>query len=194
MTRRAHILTTVLVVVLTACGVPADSKPRSISADQIPFDLLTPSTTETATTLMRATSPVQVYLVRGDRLATVSRSVVSPPTLGTVLATLIQGPTDDEEGAGLRSAINPEMRVLGTQTNGSTAVINVSDVFSDLSVQEQVDAVAQVVYTATALAGVDSVQITLNSRPVEVPRGDASTTKDPVKRSDFTALAPIASG
>jgi len=179
-----------LAVLLAACSVPADSKPRTIPPNQVAFDLLTPSTTTTATTAPAATVGVTVYMMGPERLAAVQRTVASPPSLGTVLATLVRGPTPTEEQTGLRSAINSQMHVIGTQMNGSTAIINMSDGFSGIGVQEQIDAVAQIVYTATAIEGVDSVQITLNAVPVEVPRDDGSSTKDPLRRSDYGALAP----
>jgi hypothetical protein len=194
--KRAYVpFIALLALLLASCGVPADSKPRPIPDNQVPFDLLAPSTTSPpATTAPVATAPVTIFLLGPERLVGVQRTVAAPPSLGTVLASLVQGPTDAEAMQGLRGAINPQTSVLAAQINGDIAVVNVSGAFSGLGVQDQISALAQIVYTATAISGVDGVQIAVNSATVDVPRGDGSTTRDPLRRSDFASLAPATNG
>lgn len=181
-----------LILTLTACGVPADDEPRNIPAGQVPFDLLAPSTTQAATTVPVATLPASVYLVRNNRLTEVTRTVAAPVSLGGVFAALIQGTTDSEAAAGTRSVVSPQTRVLGTEVMGGTATVNLSaDAFLGLGVRDQILALAQLTYTATALSGVDRVQIRINSEDTAVPMADGTLTRDPLTRGDYDRLAPL---
>lgn len=183
-------LVVVCALTIGACGVPADDGPREIPAGQVPFDLLAPSTSQPETTLPVMTVPATVFVLGPERLVPVTRSIARPPSLGAVLATLIQGPTDAEASAGLRSAVNPQTAVLSSQVVNGTAVVNVSEAFSGIATSDQILALAQLVWTATALPDVTSVQVVLNSVPVEVPRGDGSTTSQALRRNDYAGLAP----
>lgn len=173
-----------------ACGVPSDPRPETISEDQIPFDLLAPSTTQAATTLPLATATQTLYMIRGEKLAPVSRTVASPPALGNVLGALIQGTTIAEADNGLRSAINSQANVLSAQISAGVASINLNGAFAGLGLQDQILAVAQLTYTATEMHGVTGVRISLDSVPADMPRGDGSTTKEPLTRSDYSQVAP----
>ncbi len=195
-TRRTHYcpragLYAALIYLATACGVPADDKPRPISADKVPFELLTPTSTATTGPPVE-TIPVTIYLLEPERLTPTVRMVAAPVSLGTLLASLIQGPSDSEAQTGLRSAVNPQTRVLNSEINGDVAVVNVGEAFSGIGVQEQILALAQLVYTATELPGVTSVQVQLNSAPAAVPRGDGTLSRVPLRRSDFPTLSPVA--
>lgn len=191
MKRRLVTIAAVVAVALSACGVPTDDEPRSIPQGQVPFDLLTPSTTQPPTTTPIETVPVSVFMIRGDRLAPVLRSVPAPPTLGSILAALIQGPTDEEAAEGLSSSVTPQSNVLGAQVQGSIATVEISgDVFESLGTQDQIRALAQIVYSATSVPEVASVQFRLNNANAGVPRGDGSTTTGPVRREDYGVLAP----
>ncbi len=180
-----------IALAVSGCGVPADSSPREIPAEKVPFELLAPSTTQVPSQSTVETTTAQIYFVGPERLVVVNRTVASPLSLGGVIASLTQGVTAEETASGLRSAINPQTTVLNAQiTNDGTAVLNVSDAFSGISLKEQILALGQLVYTATALPGVKDVQVSLNSSPVEVPRGDGSLTRAPIKTSDYPSLAP----
>lgn len=175
------------------CGVPADREPASIPEDQIPFDLLGPSTTLTVTTLPVASEPLTLYMIRNDRLAAVTRTVASPPTLGNVLSAVIQGTTDAETANGLRSAVNSQASLLSAQITDGIASVNLNDAFSGLGLQDQILAVAQLTYAATEMSGVTGVRILINSVPADMPRGDGATTKEPLVRSDYVQVAPLSS-
>jgi spore germination protein GerM len=56
---------------------------------------------------------------------------------------------------------------------------------------EQLIALAEIVYTATARPGVGQVSFTLEGEPIEIPRGDGSLTSDAVTRGDYRELAPF---
>jgi spore germination protein GerM len=73
--------------------------------------------------------------------------------------------------------------------NGSALVELPSD-FTDLGGQDQIFAAAQLVYTATAFPGVDQVSILVNGQLAEVPTANGSLSPGPLRRTDYTALAP----
>lgn len=191
-TRKTWIIAFVLVAaaLLAACRVPADTKPRAIPENQVPFDLLATSTTVTNTTAAIPTQVSTVYMIGPNKLVAVQRNIPTPLTLGGMLASVVQGPTAQEQANGLRSAINPQTSVLSAQINGNTAMVNVSDSFSDISLQDQILGIAQLVYTATELPNVSNVQILLNGKQESVPRGDGSATSSLLSRADYATVGP----
>jgi spore germination protein GerM len=153
--------------------------------------LLAPADSTVDTVSPAPTASAKIYFVRATgRLSGVPRTVASPATLGSALASLVQGVNDQEAAAGLRSAINPQTQILGAQVNNGVAIINVSEAFSGASVPDQIFALGQLVFTATSLPGVSAVSISLNSNPVEVPRGDGSRTNAVLTQADYASLAP----
>ncbi len=177
-------------LMFVGCGVTADDAPRNIAPSEVPFDLLTP-TSSTSTAVPRATMPAEVFLLRGSRLEAAPRQVASPSTVGTVMAALVQGPTGEESERGLRSAVTPETSILSAEVVNGAATINVSEAFSRVGVRDQISALAQVVYTATNLPSVDRVQILLDGQVVQVPRADGTSTDAPLRRSDYSSFAPV---
>ena len=194
---RRHAITAVVacgvLVALAGCGVPVDKEPSALSRHAIPFNLLAP--TQSTTTLTTAPSPievpVQIFLIGPNtHLVSVTRDVsVSPPDLATVLRALLAGPTNTESAAGLQSALTTQTTVLGANIAGGTATVNLGGTFGQLVGPPQIQAVAQVVFTASALPGVTGVTFELSGQPVEVPV--ASGAQVPVATTaQFAALAP----
>lgn len=179
----------VAVLAVAGCGVEADRFPRNIPAQEVPFDLLTP-TSSTVVSVPRETSAAQIFLLSNGRLVTVPRQVAAPSTVGTVMASLVQGPTPEEADRGLTSAVDRETRVLSVEIVNGTAVINLSEAFSRIGVRDQISALAQVVFTATALPDVNRVQVLLDGAAVLVPRADGTSTDAPLRRSDYPGFAP----
>jgi hypothetical protein len=181
-------------VLLAGCGVPNDASPRSLPVDDVPFELLAPdSTGVTSTTLVAVSTEVPVYLVGTDRLVAARRLVASPLTPLRVLEALLAGATDEEGAAGLRSAITSATRLRSVRTQSGVVTIDLSGDFATIGGQDQVLAMAQLVFTTTAVPGVVGIKLTLDGRPVEVPRGDGTLTQDPLKPADFAVYAPASS-
>jgi hypothetical protein len=179
---------------VAACGVPIDAQPAALSRAGIPFNLLDPSSP--ATTSTTAPSPVEVpvkifFLGPAGHLAPRDRDVpVSAPDLVTVLTALVAGPTDAEAAAGLQSAIPVQTTVLGATISGGVATVNLGLTFGQLVGPPQIQAVAQVVFTAAALPGVTGVTFQLEGQSVDVPV--ASGAQVPVASpSQFASLAPV---
>ena len=204
MTRARHVrngLVAVVVLasgalVLGACGVPIDTQPAALSRSGVPFNLLDPTSpaTTSTTTPSPIEVPVTIFLVSANgHLVPRDRAVpVSAPDLVTVLSALVVGPTDAEAAAGLLSAVPAQTTVLGATISGGVATVNLGATFGQLVGPPQIQAVAQVVFTASALPGVTGVMFQLDGQPVEVPV--ASGAQVPVaSTSQFSSMAPTAS-
>jgi Sporulation and spore germination len=176
-----------------SCGVPVDSHPTALARHGIPFNLLAPNvSTTTATTAPSPIEvPVQIFLIGPTgHLVPVARDVpVSAPDLATLLRALLAGPTDAESAAGLQSALTTQTTVIGASISGGTATVNLGGAFGQLVGPPQIQAVAQVVFTASGLPGVTGVTFELVGAAVDVPV--ASGAQVPVaSTAQFAALAP----
>lgn len=189
--RRLTAAVIAVVALSSACGVATDDGPQALPPDDVPFELLAPSTTTVnSTTPVAVTTEVPVFLVGAGRLVVVRRLVESPPSLFRAIESLLAGPTPEEAGAGLRSAVTNQTRLLSVRVQSGVATIDLSGEFAGIGGQEQILALAQLVYTATAAQGVLGVRLSLDSKAVEVPRGDGTLSQEPLGPSDYAALAP----
>jgi hypothetical protein len=183
-------------VLLAGCGVPVDRTPSALPRKDIPFGLLAPSAPTTTTTPppSEAQNPVSIFLVDSSgHLQAVAREVpAAEDSVAGVLGLLVRGPSNAETLAGLESAVPAQTTVLGAVV-GSTGLATVNlggSTFGQLVGQAQIQAVAQIVFTASALPGVSDVAFELAGQAVDVPV--ASGAQVPVaNRSDFAGLAPL---
>jgi len=180
---------------LAGCGVPIDAQPTALAPNRIPFGLLAPTTASSTTTSTPSPVevPVSVYFVGPTgHLVPVARDVpVSAPDLTTVLEALVAGPSQAEAEAGLQSALSTQTTILGATVTGGVATVNMGGTFGQLVGPPQIEAVAQVVFTASAFPAVKGVTFQLGGQPVEVPV--ASGAEVPVADvTQFASLAPVA--
>jgi hypothetical protein len=190
-TRRGPTLMAVIgLLALTACGVPADSSPRPIPAEDVPFDLLEPGETVPVTTTVPVAGTVPVFLLSGERLAGVDRSSPAAPTPEWALRALLAGPTPEEAARGLRTAIGTNLALAASGAGGNLVEIELGTSFTAAGGAEQILAIAQVVYTMTAFPEITGVTFTVDGKAVEVPRGDGTLTGAPLGRAAFPAVAP----
>jgi spore germination protein GerM len=186
-----------MALALAGCGVPVDRSPSALPRKDIPFGLLQPSARSTTTSVPSTLeSPVQIFLVSpSGHLAAVARSVrTTQESLAAVLGVLVRGPTNVEAALGFQSAIPSQTVVLGaTVGSNEIATVNLGGGFGQLVGQAQIEAVAQIVFTAGALPGVAGVTFALAGKAVDVPT--ASGASVPVATpAQFAALAPVSSG
>ena len=187
---RALVAVAAIGAIGAACGVPQDEKPRALSEDGVPFGLLSPATTQTTAPVVQPAASAVVYLVRGDRLIAVQRQVRAPVSSGRLLTALLEGPTEAEAEAGFRTAISSEARVRDVTASAGVVTIELSDQFVEVAGQDQIIALAQIVFTATETDHAGAVRFRLAGEAVEVPRGDGTLTSAPLTRADYAALAP----
>ena len=197
-TRRGHpraapvAVLAALVTLATGCGVPVDRGPTALPRRGVPFDLLAPETptSSTSTQPPQVAVTVQVYLLAPTgHVAAVNRDVPVPAPLTTVLGALVDGPTNAEASAGLQTAIPTQTQVLSATVAGGTATVDLGGPFGQLVGQAQIDAVAQVVFTATALPGVTGVAFELSGQPVDVPTASGADVST-ANRAQFATMAP----
>jgi Sporulation and spore germination len=177
-------------LLLAACGVSTQRSPHEIDGTNIPFGLADRAPSGAAASTGAATFQYDIYLVSGDRLTAVKRGQTTPAPPTAVLRALTKGPTSDEAAAGLRTLLDPGTTVDHVTVRGDLATIDLNgDPETFRPGSDQSLALAQLVYTATALPGVSRVQVRLGGSPAEIPRGDGTLTTGPVRRSDYPAAS-----
>lgn len=182
----------VAALLVVGCGVPAEDEARRAAPDQVPEELLRPSTTvPPTTTTVTAPFEVTLYFVDADgRLVEVERSLETSPSLDDLVRLLLDEPAASEEAGPVRTALagGADPVVRSVSLDRGVAVVDLSDPFRMLPPGDQVLGVAQIVYTVTGRSGVGRASFTLGGQPVEVPIGDGSLTGEPVARDDYANL------
>ena len=174
---------------VSACGLGVDASPRLVNPKQVPFGLLRPSTPTTSPALVGQYATI--YLEGPQRLVAVSRDVTAPVTAARVLAALGQGPTSAEASEGLQSPISTAAPLTLWRLTPTSVTVNVAKAFTTLAGQNQAVAVAQLVYTLTALPGIASIGIRINGKKAKVPTGKGTLSGGPLDRADYATVAPI---
>lgn len=179
-------------LMVVACGVPAEDQASRASPDEVPEELLRPSTTVPPTTTTVA-PPVEVALYfvdADDRLVEVAQPFATSPSLDGLVAPLLDEPATEHGDGSLRSALVTEGEgvVRSVSLDRGVAVVDLAEAFRALPPGDQVLGIAQIVYTVTGRSGVGRASFSLEGQPVEVPIGDGSLTGEPVARDDYANL------
>ncbi|TFV57712.1 hypothetical protein E4P41_14080 [Geodermatophilus sp. DF01-2] len=179
MRRAALALAAVLGV--TSCGLGVQPGPE-------PVDIPRPSTAESGPPGALDGPRVTVWFVRGSRLEPVERPT-DRPGIDAALDALVVGPTRAEVVDGLRTALSPQSLMPDRPASGHPVVtVEVAREFTEVAGGNQLLATAQVVFTVTGFPGVETVRITADGSPVEVPTDDGLTA-EPVGRDDYASVA-----
>jgi germination protein M len=150
----------------------------------------TPAATGTTPTAEQAERrAVTVYFLAGEKLAPATHDVAASGALApAVLAELLAGPAGGDEG--LLSEIPAGTQLNSVEVQGGIATVDLSPEFAGGGGSASMQArVAQVVYTLTALTGIDRVSFQLDGERVEAIGGEGLMVEPPVGRDDFSALA-----
>ena len=163
------------ILLVAACGVQPDSSPRDLpEAEQV----LAPTAGSSGDTAQGAD---RIYLIApgDDRLLrSVQREAQNPTEL---ISTLLRGPNDAEIEAQFSTAIPPATTLNGEgRRQGQTLVVDLSPDIIELDTQSLSRAVAQIVYTATELEEIETVQIEIDGERLSAPTPDGDTTDDPL--------------
>jgi spore germination protein GerM len=187
MPRTRTVAIALLITCASACGV-TDQDHAEVAADKsVPFELLEPDAPPlvppaTAT----ETELVPLCFVRDDAIVGVRVMLDAPANPEDAVAAL-EDPPDSASGPLRTATADPAIVRSVTLANG-IASVDLRPAVSDLSGDDQLLAVAQLVCTLTGRAGIGQVSFTLEGAPVDVPRGDGSLTDEPVSRDDYEAL------
>lgn len=177
-------LAVVLLAATAACGVGPQAQP-------VPVDERAAATDGAAGGDAARPVVVEVFLVRGSRLAPVSRVVSHRPGISASLLALSQPLSETERYRQLRSAVPASDEELTGTILGSVARVRMPVGFDRMAVREQVAAMGQLVYTVVANTNADRVQLYDGDRPIPVPGGDGALLDRPVGRADYAGLAPV---
>jgi spore germination protein GerM len=186
--RRATALTVAaaLALGLGACGIPSDSSPRDVAPNQRSLTVNPPSEGD------EAEGSGRIYLVApseaGDpsQLRSTPRDV--PPTAQALLTSLLAGPNDAEIAARLVTNIPRETTLLSTRRSGDVLFVDITPEITGLSGELLVLAVAQIVFTASAVEGVQAVRLRVDGRDQRWPRGDGETREGALRVYDFPGI------
>jgi len=179
-------------LLIVACGVPEDDGPQELTADQVPFGLLTtaPTTTSTPENLPPSRQAELYFLNSEDLLEPLSREV-EDRSVQTVLETLL---ATDTAGlpAGNSSNIPPDTVLLDSfvEADGQNDVLTVdlSEQFTTIEGERFIAAVAQIVFTASNLEDVDAVSFRVEGEPIPVSDEEGAAQEDPVTTLDYRSL------
>ena len=177
----------VLPVLLAACSLGSEASPHVVPRSEVPYGLLEPTVPTTA--VESPAENVTIYLEGPQHLATVSRIVPSPASPSGVLAALARGPTSAEAAIDLRSPISTAAPISVESVDRGLVVIRLGAAFANLAGRDQIAAVAQLVYTMTAIPGIDAVEVTINGRSATVPTANGALTRNPVTRAEYESMA-----
>jgi spore germination protein GerM len=162
-------------LLVSACGVQPDGSPRDLpEAEQV----LAPAGGSSGDTAQGAD---RIYLIApgDDRLLrSVQREAQNPTEL---ISTLLRGPNDSEIEAQFSTAIPSTTTLNGdVRRQGQTLIVDLSDDIIELDTQSLSRAVAQIVYTATELEEIETVQIEIDGERLSAPTPDGDTTQEPL--------------
>ncbi len=185
--RAAAMLVAVMSVsALAGCGVSSQGRATRIEPKDVPFGLLDDQATTTAVEAGRTTT---IYLLSGDRLVAVDRSVPEDAGLDDLLGQVITGPTEVEQSLGITTAV-PAGTIASVDTSRGTAEVDLASSFGDIRSREQILALGQIVFTLTGQPGIGGVRFTVEGKDVTVPLSDGTLSNDPLSRDDVKAIAP----
>lgn len=179
-------------VLASACGVRAESDPRTIRLG-LQDDRSATEVGPTDEPIPPVEVAASVYLVTADgRLRATTREVAASREadghLADVLEVLVQGPTTGEATAGLRSAVPSTTEVLAVALDDGTATVDLSPAFASIGGRRELLAVGQLVLTVTTAPGVRRMRVRLDGRPIDLPLPDGSLTERPVGLPDYVSL------
>lgn len=173
---------------LAGCSVDSDGRASIVDDDDVPFDLLDREAPAVVSTTLPGDGGELVTLcfLRDGRLLPVEREFDAGVTAADVVAALASPPAGEEPPA--RTALSEPVLVRGIAVLAGIARVDLGQSIAELSGEDQLLAVAQIVCTLTARPGVGQVAFTLEGTPIEVPRGDGSLVSQPVSRDDYANL------
>lgn len=189
--RRLSRVLVAVVFVAASCGVPTDRDPRAISEDSLPAALSSTSTTIVVEDPLGI--EVDLFLIGEDgRLQAIQRPLPRPVETLLVLETLISTADDETlQEQLLRSSIPSSTVVAGLDVVDSILIIDFGpEGFAELEAEQQFQALAQIVYTATGLETVDGVLLRIEGELRPLPTdGEPTEGQQPVTRQDYASLA-----
>jgi hypothetical protein len=188
--RRAAAVLLAVPLLLAACGVPTGGPPETIPATEVPAALTAPSPPAAPTEAAPpAVDQPRLYFVGAEEVLVPRGRDVPGATiadrLGALLDELAAGPTSTERGGQLATALPLDVRLSVAGLHDGTATLAIDGDGDSPGGRDSRRAVAQLVLTATSLAGVDRVLLTRDGAPVEAPLASGELTSRPLTAADY---------
>jgi spore germination protein GerM len=185
--RRRLLLLLLVPIAVGGCGLPDDSRPRPIAAEDAPLALGSTTTTSAPAT---GTTGIEVWLVDSEgNLRAVERAVESATAQAAVEA-LLAAPNESED-ARFDTAIPAGSTVVASDERPVVTVQLGLPNEGLLGIQggQQLLAFGQIVSTVTELTGVEGVRfIAADGTPVATPTQDSTIVDRPVTANDYASL------
>lgn len=173
---------------VSACAIQPDSSPRDVpSGERANFDPVDPEggASEGSSRIFLLTSNGD----SGERLLRSKSREVVDSTRDAVLEELFKGPNKLELEAGLRTEL-PEELTLNSPSRviSGTLTVDLSPEILELGLPQLRLAVAQIVFTASELEGVQDVRLRVDGEIRDWPDGRGELESDPLSVYDYPGL------
>ena len=168
---------------VTGCGVQPDAAPRDLPEEErtIAVDVGPSGSDASGASRIFLVAPGEERLLRSVPRQAATRT--------ELIEVLLAGPNDDELTEQYSSYIPPSTELISPpRTQGQVLTINLSGGIAELSGQNLAQAVAQIVYTAAELDGIEAVQLRVDGEELSWPKANGETTSDPLRIYDYPNL------
>lgn len=174
---------------LAGCGIAPQSSPQAIERAGVPYDLLGHRPHPHASVPAAGALRVTIWLEGADdQLDPVPAYVPWPVTIGSLLNALSQAPTERQAEQGLVSPASAVGPLTSGRPAGGVVPVYLPQSFENLGGNDQLVAVAQIVFTLTGLQGVSGVTFWLAGRRAHVPDAAGKLLSGPLTRADYLPL------
>lgn len=170
-------------IALSGCGVQPDAAPRDLPEEERELAIdVGPSGSDAA-------GADRIFLVAPGEERLLRSVPRQANTRSELIEILFAGPNDDELADQYSSFIPPSTELIDeARTQGQVLTINVSGGITELSGANLAQAVAQIVYTASELDGIEAVQLRVDDEELAWPKLNGETTSEPLRIYDYPNL------
>jgi hypothetical protein len=178
--------------VIAGCGIPVDSSPQAIPADEMPLALSEPNSAGPSISRLLGSIPEEVYFLGPDaQLVARVRYLLPPPTPQKMLIALDTGLSPSELDQGIQSAVPYSADLTASPVTSGIVTVTLDASFGELRPGQATYEFAQIVYTVTSLPDILGVLFQYNSEIIQPEVGNGSiATNFIVHRADYAQLAP----
>lgn len=166
-------------VTVASCGVQPDAAPRDLPEEERTIAV------DAGPAASDASGANRIYLVAPGEERLLRSVPRQANTRSELIEILLAGPNDEELAAQYSSFIPPTTELVSARTQGQVLTINLSGGITELSGTNLAQAVAQIVYTASELEGIEAVQLRVDDEELAWPTASGATTSDPLRIYDY---------